>query len=69
MASSSLVLLSVFDKRGCAELAAQLHRANAQLLSTGGTAKALQDAGLPVTQVGGSATHNALCFVKNRQHL
>ncbi|MCU0795297.1 MAG: bifunctional phosphoribosylaminoimidazolecarboxamide formyltransferase/IMP cyclohydrolase [Akkermansiaceae bacterium] len=44
-------LLSVSDKTGLAEFAQQLHELGVQLLSTGGTAKALREAGLPVTDV------------------
>ncbi len=44
-------LLSVSDKRGLVELARALRELDVVLLSTGGTAKALTDAGLPVTQV------------------
>ena len=45
-------LLSVSDKRGLVPLAEALHhRFGYQLLSSGGTAKVLQDAGLPVTKV------------------
>jgi phosphoribosylaminoimidazolecarboxamide formyltransferase/IMP cyclohydrolase len=44
-------LLSVSDKTGLAEFAAGLHQRGFQLVSTGGTAKALADAGLPVTNV------------------
>ena len=44
-------LLSVSDKRGLLELARGLHELGVELLSTGGTAKAIADAGLPVTQV------------------
>ena len=48
-----LALLSVSDKRGLAEFAASLVRDHGYtLLSTGGTAKALLVAGLPVTEVG-----------------
>src|SRR5208283_2337167 len=48
-----LALLSVSDKRGLAEFAASLVREHGYtLLSTGGTAKALLEAGLPVTEVG-----------------
>jgi phosphoribosylaminoimidazolecarboxamide formyltransferase/IMP cyclohydrolase len=46
-------LLSVSDKRGLAEFAAALARDHGYtLLSTGGTAKALLEKGLPVTEVG-----------------
>ena len=44
-------LLSVYDKTGIAALGAFLHEKGVELISTGGTAKALQDAGLPVTSV------------------
>src|SRR5690625_500725 len=45
-------LLSVSDKRGLAELGSALQQAGFGLLSTGGTARALKEAGLPVTEVG-----------------
>jgi phosphoribosylaminoimidazolecarboxamide formyltransferase/IMP cyclohydrolase len=44
-------LLSVSDKTGLAEFATELNALGVQLLSTGGTAKALREAGLPVTDV------------------
>jgi phosphoribosylaminoimidazolecarboxamide formyltransferase/IMP cyclohydrolase len=44
-------LLSVSDKRNLAEFAAELQKCGFELVSTGGTAKALQAAGLPVTPV------------------
>ena len=44
-------LLSVSDKTGIVELARRLHGLGVELLSTGGTMKALQDAGIPVTGV------------------
>lgn len=44
-------LLSVYDKAGVVELAAGLHDLGWELLSSGGTAKAIADAGLPVTDV------------------
>ena len=44
-------LLSVSDKTGLAEFAKQLHEQGVELLSTGGTAKALREAGLPVMDV------------------
>ena len=44
-------LLSVSDKSGLVELGGGLVRAGFELVSTGGTAKALRDAGLPVTDV------------------
>ena len=44
-------LLSVSDKTGIAALAQALHALGVRLVSTGGTARLLQDAGLPVTEV------------------
>ena len=44
-------LLSVSDKTGVLELAQQLNKFGIELLSTGGTAKLLQEAGLPVKEV------------------
>ena len=44
-------LLSVFDKNGVVDFAQDLHRAGADLISTGGTHQTLADAGLPVQQV------------------
>ena len=44
-------LISVSDKTGILEFAKALHALNIKLLSTGGTAKLLADAGLPVTEV------------------
>jgi phosphoribosylaminoimidazolecarboxamide formyltransferase/IMP cyclohydrolase len=45
-------LLSVHDKSGIVELATALARHEVELLSTGGTARALRDAGLAVSEVG-----------------
>ena len=44
-------LLSVSDKTGLIDLARALHARNIELLSTGGTAKALREAGIDVTDV------------------
>ena len=44
-------LLSVSDKTGILEFAQALHQRGVKLLSTGGTARLLADAGLPVTEV------------------
>lgn len=44
-------LLSVSDKTGLEELARFLHRAGVELISTGGTAAAIKNAGLPVKDV------------------
>ncbi len=51
MPRAKRALLSVSDKRGLVELARGLHALGVEMLSTGGTAKLLADAGLPVTQV------------------
>src|SRR5215467_4499395 len=45
-------LLSVSDKTGLVDFARGLHALGVKLLSTGGTAKALADASLPVTEIG-----------------
>ena len=48
-----LALISVSDKRGLVDFATTLvHRHGYRILSTGGTAKLLHQAGLPVTEVG-----------------
>ena len=44
-------LISVSDKTGIVEFARSLHALGIKLLSTGGTARLLGDAGLPVTEV------------------
>ena len=44
-------LLSVYDKTGLVELAQALHAAGVQIVSTGSTAKTIEGAGVPVTQV------------------
>jgi phosphoribosylaminoimidazolecarboxamide formyltransferase/IMP cyclohydrolase len=44
-------LLSVSDKTGIVDFARALHALGVKLLSTGGTARLLADAGLPVTEV------------------
>ncbi len=44
-------LLSVTDKTGLADFARGLHEGGVELLSTGGTAKALREVGLPVKDV------------------
>ena len=44
-------LLSVYDKAGLVELAAALHGAGAELVSTGSTANTIERAGIPVTKV------------------
>ncbi|HSI56222.1 MAG TPA: bifunctional phosphoribosylaminoimidazolecarboxamide formyltransferase/IMP cyclohydrolase, partial [Ideonella sp.] len=49
--TSLTALLSVSDKTGIVDLAQALHQRGVKLLSTGGTAKLLAEAGLPVTEV------------------
>ncbi len=44
-------LLSVYDKTGIVELAAGLHEAGWRIVSSGGTARAVADAGVPVTDL------------------
>jgi phosphoribosylaminoimidazolecarboxamide formyltransferase/IMP cyclohydrolase len=44
-------LLSVSDKTGITELAKTLHEAGVEIVSTGGTAKAIRDVEIPVTDV------------------
>ena len=44
-------LLSVYDKTGIVDLAASLHELGVELVSSGGTARAIADAGIPVTDV------------------
>jgi phosphoribosylaminoimidazolecarboxamide formyltransferase/IMP cyclohydrolase len=44
-------LLSVWDKTGLVELARVLHENGVELVSSGGTARAISDAGIPVTTV------------------
>lgn len=44
-------LVSVYDKTGLVELAAGLHAAGVELVSTGSTAARIADAGIPVTPV------------------
>src|ERR1700741_1289066 len=44
-------LLSVYDKTGLPELAKALHEAGAEIVSTGTTARTIEQAGIPVTKV------------------
>ncbi len=44
-------LLSVSDKRGITDLAKGLHEMGMEIISTGGTAKAIENAGIPVRHV------------------
>jgi phosphoribosylaminoimidazolecarboxamide formyltransferase/IMP cyclohydrolase len=51
MAKITRALVSVSDKTGLVDFVRGLHRHGAEILSTGGTAKLLQDAGIPVIAV------------------
>ena len=51
MRTIKTALLSVYDKTGVVDFAKGLHELGVQLLSTGGTASTLADAGLPVRQI------------------
>ncbi len=44
-------LISVTDKRGVTEFAAALHERTFDIIASGGTAAALRDAGVPVTEI------------------
>ncbi|HEY1820348.1 MAG TPA: bifunctional phosphoribosylaminoimidazolecarboxamide formyltransferase/IMP cyclohydrolase [Trebonia sp.] len=44
-------LLSVYDKTGLPDLAKALHEAGAEIVSTGSTARTIEQAGIPVTKV------------------
>ncbi len=52
MAKITRALISVSDKTGIADFARVLRQLGVEILSTGGTAKLLQQEGLPVTEVG-----------------
>lgn len=51
MAKIKRALISVFDKKGIVEFAKELNLMDIQILSTGGTAKILREAGIPVKEV------------------
>ena len=51
MSKIKRALISVSAKSGLAEFARALHVAGVEIISTGGTAKLLQDNGIPVTEV------------------
>jgi len=51
MAATLKALVSVTDKSGIVEFARELIQLDFEILSTGGTAKSLKAAGLPVTEV------------------
>ncbi|KAJ2780215.1 bifunctional phosphoribosylaminoimidazolecarboxamide formyltransferase/IMP cyclohydrolase [Coemansia interrupta] len=49
--SKPIALLSVYNKTGLIDLATQLHELGVTLIASGGTSKAIRDAGLPVGDV------------------
>ncbi|HDK81233.1 MAG TPA: bifunctional phosphoribosylaminoimidazolecarboxamide formyltransferase/IMP cyclohydrolase, partial [Nitrospirae bacterium] len=51
MAGVKRALISVSDKSGIVEFARELSGLGVEILSTGGTARALKDAGIPVKDV------------------
>ncbi len=51
MAKVRRAVISVSNKKGVVELAKELNTMGVEILSTGGTAKALRDAGIPVKDV------------------
>ncbi len=53
-------LLSVYDKTGVVDLARRLSRAGWRLVSSGGTAKAIADAGIDVTDIAELTGHPAI---------
>src|SRR5438128_12657964 len=63
-------LISVWDKAGIIDLAAALHQLGGGILSTGGTAKALREAEIPVTTVESITGYPPIldCRVKMLQH-
>src|SRR5215813_5532450 len=52
MARIQRALISVFDKAGLIPFAQALAAANVELVSTGGTARILRDAGVPLVELG-----------------
>ncbi|KAJ2580637.1 bifunctional phosphoribosylaminoimidazolecarboxamide formyltransferase/IMP cyclohydrolase, partial [Coemansia sp. RSA 1836] len=48
---SRVALLSVYDKTGLIDLAKDLHGLGVELVASGGTSKAIREAGLPVKDV------------------
>jgi phosphoribosylaminoimidazolecarboxamide formyltransferase/IMP cyclohydrolase len=51
MAAIRRAIISVSDKKGIVEFARELHSMGTEILSTGGTARTLRDAGVPVKEV------------------
>ncbi|MEM7352187.1 MAG: bifunctional phosphoribosylaminoimidazolecarboxamide formyltransferase/IMP cyclohydrolase [Acidobacteriota bacterium] len=57
MLPAQRALISVFDKRGLVDFANGLSAMGIEILSTGGTRKALEEAGIPVTPVSQATGH------------
>ncbi|CAG8482819.1 12831_t:CDS:10 [Funneliformis caledonium] len=51
MSQQKLAILSVYDKTGLIELAKELNDLNVRLLGSGGTAKKIREAGIPISDV------------------
>ncbi len=51
MAKIQRAIISVTDKSGIAELAKELHEMGVEIISTGGTARKIREAGVPVKDV------------------
>ena len=60
MLPAQRALISVFDKRGLVDFARGLSAMGVEILSTGGTRKALEEAGIPVTPVSQITGHSEL---------
>lgn len=45
---SNIAILSVYDKTGLLDFAKELHALNVRLLGSGGTAKLVREAGIPI---------------------
>ncbi|PIK54335.1 putative bifunctional purine biosynthesis protein PURH [Apostichopus japonicus] len=52
MASQELAILSVSNKEGLVQFASGLHQVGLKLIGSGGTAKAIRAAGIPISDVG-----------------
>ena len=52
MSKIQRALISVSDKTGLIEFARELHRLGVEIISTGGTARSLKEAGVPVIEIG-----------------
>ena len=51
MAKIQRALISVSDKTGLVDFAKELHALGIEIVSTGGTARSLKDAGIPVVEI------------------